>query len=68
VAGQSATRIALVTAVGNRLQAQGHILDASQLSAVIADIEFAINANSATVVADVAADLGIWTDPPLGGQ
>jgi len=64
----SATRTALTTAVANRLQAQGHLLDSSQLGALIADIEFTINANSATVLADVVADLGIWIDPPLGGQ
>lgn len=64
----SATRTALTTIVTNRLQAQGHLLDSSQIGALIADIEFTINANSATVLADVAADLGIWADPALGGQ
>jgi hypothetical protein len=64
----SATRTALVAACQTRLQAQGHILDQSQLGALVADIEFTINANSATVLADVASDLGVWPDPPVSGQ
>lgn len=64
----SATRTALVTAVQTRLQAQGHLLDGSQLSALIDDIETTINANAGTALADVAADIGIFTDPPVSGQ
>jgi len=64
----SATRVALSAAVQTRLQAQGHLLDGSQLGALLDDIEFQINANSATVLADVVADLGLWPDPPVGGQ
>lgn len=63
----SVTRVAITTAVQTRLQAQGHLLDSSQLGALIDDIEFQINANSGTVLADVVSDLGIFSDPPLGG-
>lgn len=67
-AAPSATRVALSTAVSTRLQAQGHLLDSSQLSALLNDIEFQINANSGTVLADVTSDLGLWPDPPISGQ
>ena len=63
----SVTRLALIAACQARLQAQGHLLDGSQLIALVDDIEFQINANSGTVLADVTSDLGIFSDPPLGG-
>lgn len=66
--GSSTSRTALVTAAQARLLTQGYQLDESQISALIDDIEVAINTNSSTVLADVAADLGIFTDPPVEGQ
>ena len=64
----SATRVALLAAVQARLQTQGHLLDSSQLGALLDDIEFTINANSGTVLSDVGVDLGLWPDPALGGN
>lgn len=64
----SATRTALITAVTNRLQAQGHLLDSSQTGALVDDIEAVVNANAGTVLSDVGVDLGLWPDPGLSGQ
>jgi hypothetical protein len=64
----SATRTALVNVITTRLQAQGILIDSSQIGALISDIEFQINANAGTVLADVVADLGLLPDPPVGGQ
>ena len=64
----SATRVALLAAVSTRLQAQGHLLDGSQLGALVDDIENTINANSGTVLSDVGVDLGLWPDPAQGGN
>ena len=66
--GSSQFRQDLSAAVATRLQAQGHIQDSSQLAALLDDIETIINNDSATVLANVSADLGIFTDPPAGGN
>ena len=64
----SVTRTALISICQTRLQNQGHLLDGSQLGALVDDIEFTINANSGTVLSDVGVDLGLWPDPAQGGQ
>ena len=61
-------RIDLTAAVAARLAAQGHLLDNSQLSALVDDIETTINTDSAFVIAQSAADMGIFLDPPVEGQ
>jgi hypothetical protein len=64
----SVTRVALLAICQTRLQNQGHLLDSSQLGALVDDIEFTINANSGTVLSDVGVDLGLWPDPVQGGN
>jgi hypothetical protein len=64
----SATRVALLSICATRLQNQGHLLDNSQLGALVDDIEFTVNANSGTVLTDVGVDLGLWPDPAQSGQ
>jgi hypothetical protein len=59
--------IDLSAAVSARLSNQGHLLDSSQLSALVADIEQVVVNDQATCVAQATADLGLIPDPPQGG-
>ena len=61
-------RIDLTVAVTARLSAQGHILDNSQMSALIDDIETTINTDSAFVITQSASDMAVFIDPPVEGQ
>jgi hypothetical protein len=58
----------MTAAVSARLQDQGHILDASQLGALLDDIETTINTDSAICIAQSASDMGTFLDPPVEGQ
>lgn len=62
----SATRTALINEIKMDLSDWNINLSQSQFYAFISHIESIINANSGTVIADVAADLGIWIEPPHG--
>lgn len=62
----SATRTALINEIKMDLSDWNINLSQSQFNAFISHIEAIINSNSATIVADVASDLGIWPEPPHG--
>lgn len=63
MAVQSATRIALANELRLDMTAWSINLSLSQFNAFIAHIEGVINSNSATVLADVIADLSVWPEP-----
>lgn len=66
MATPSATRTALMNEVKTDLSNWNVSLSQSQLNAFVAHLEGVINTNSATVLADVTADLAIWPEPTKG--
>ncbi len=60
----STTGTAVQTALSLRLVELGHALCPSHISALVADVMVAVNANAGTVVADAATDTVSFKPPP----
>ena len=60
MAAQSATRTAIILSIQSAMIAWGHNPSPAQIAQMVNHIEFDINTNSATALADVTADLATW--------